>query len=174
MPWHELLLHAPLYPERDAVDRLPGAGRSPRHGRLAADSSQQVGSGHIRPPAGHAATKEWVDVRAGTSRPAGAELASSRGYSSLPASPRREHPRRSRRTMLPDQGLHSRKAAWDDSVQASGGPQQITGRAGAERWTDENRPQSAPQRSPRSAAGIPRSVVTSIKGGTERPELLSS
>ena len=57
-PWHELLLHAPLYPERDAVERLPGAGRSPRHGRVAASSSEQKFSSQNRLSAGAAATRQ--------------------------------------------------------------------------------------------------------------------
>lgn len=57
-PWHELLLHAPLYPERDAVERLPGAGRSPRHGRVAASSSEQIFSSQNRLSAGAAATRQ--------------------------------------------------------------------------------------------------------------------
>ena len=57
-PWHELLLHAPLYPERDAVERLPDAGRSPRHGRVAASSSEQKFSSQNRLSAGAATTRQ--------------------------------------------------------------------------------------------------------------------
>ncbi len=175
VPWHELLLHAPLYPERDATERLPGAGRSPRR----AGSSTQNLSGQNRRAAGAGgAARQWVDVGARAdplscqpSAELAADLASSRTYSSQPASLARERPRRSRRA------AHNNADAHESIPSSPGSARVLSTQRGnemgaPEKWPDQNRPQSAPQRKPRSTAGIPRSVVTSVKGGgpSSRPQ----
>ncbi|EIE19852.1 hypothetical protein COCSUDRAFT_58089 [Coccomyxa subellipsoidea C-169] len=167
VPWHELLLHAPLYPERDATERLPGAGRSPRR----AGSSNRNLSGQNRRAAGAGGTaRQWVDVGARahplSCQPGpqlAADLASSRVYSLQPAPPARERPRCSRRAAHNNADAHVSIPSFPASARVLS-TQRGNEKGAAEKWPDQNRPQSAPQRTPRSAAGIPRSVVTSVKG----------
>lgn len=174
VPWHELLLHAPLYPERDAVQRLSATrSRSPRfpprgtHRRV----DQNTQTAQRRPCA-----KEWDnDVSMGRRperRPVVAEVAADvasphADSSEAAASLGRDRPRRSR-FEAPDLAVRGYHAApTPDLARPLEAPKHAVQRS-RDSWPDQNRPQSAPQRSaaatPRYSAGTARSAVTRIKG----------
>lgn len=186
VPWHELLLHAPLYPERDAVERLSVAeSRSPRFAPRGAHQkvSQNRQAAQRRPCA-----KQWDDDVSMGRRPErrpvipdeAANVMPSRGYSSEATSPGRDRPQRSRFMAWPGAAVQSSHAApapdLAHPLHAAPSPdlahllaaRENGVRRSKESWPNQNRPQSAPQRSaaakPRSSAGTARSLVTRIKG----------
>ena len=183
VPWHELLLHAPLYPERDIIKRLSATeGRSPcfkpRGGH------QRVGQSRQPTQMPHA--DEWDDDVSMGRRPerrpvitgVAFGVASSHDYSSeAAASPGRDRLRRSRSKARPNaaaQKVHAEPASnlarplHEAPVPDLAHPLENGTHQSRDRWPDQHRPQSAPQRSaaatPRSSAATARSLVTRIKG----------
>ncbi|BDA51175.1 hypothetical protein COCOBI_18-0510 [Coccomyxa sp. Obi] len=174
VPWHELLLHAPLYPERDTVERLSAAeNRSPRFTPRGAH--QRVGQSR-QPAQRRPCAHEWDDDVSMGRRPerrpvvadVAADVASSRGYSSGAASPGRDRPRRSRFEAPPDAAAQRLHVGPVPDLACPLEARENGVRRSKDSWSDQNRPQTAPQRSaavtPRSSAGTARSLVTRIKG----------
>ncbi|CAL8466445.1 g5981 [Coccomyxa elongata] len=174
VPWHELLLHAPLYPERDAVQRL-SAARS-RSLRFPPKGGYQRPDQNTKPAQRRPCANEWDDDVSMGRRPerrqfvadVAADVATPRAHSSeAAASPGRDRPRRSRfeAPNLAARGYHAGLAPdLAPPLEAPGNAVQRS----RDTWPNQNRPQSAPQRlaaaTPRDSAGTARSMVTRIKG----------
>lgn len=138
VPWHELLLHAPLYPERVALERLAaGGGRSPRSY-----------GGPNRPP--HRGSSG--DPSASSARGIGSCREWSPPPERIPSPPRRGREpgagrRRPDRARAP--GRERRAEEWADQNRPLPVPQRSPAAAGSPRWPP---------------GGTPRCIVTSIKG----------